>query len=67
MILLEFNTFDHTLTCTIDGEIKTFDRVVTIKNHDDYYEILQRQTKTEKNAPLLRVPINSTVIEYSHE
>jgi len=67
MILLRFNTSDHTLHFSYDGEEINYENVVTIKTHDDYYEVLQRQKKTEKNAPLLRVPIEKTIIEFTHE
>ena len=67
MTLLKFNTADHTLSFLFEGEEREYSNVVTIKTHDEYYEVLQRQKRTEKNAPLLRVPIVSTVIEFTHE
>lgn len=66
MIELKFNTSEHTLTFTHRDMTKHYDNVVTIKTHDDYYEILQRQTDIEKNVPLFRVPIISTIIEFQH-
>jgi hypothetical protein len=67
MILLRFNTSDHTLQFNYEGEEINYENVVTIKTHDEYYEVLQRQIRTEKNAPLLRVPITKTIIEFTHE
>lgn len=66
MIELKFNTSNHTLEFTYRDVTKHYENVVTIKTHDDYYEVLQRQTVTDKNAPLFRVPINNTLIEFQH-
>ena len=40
-----------------------FENVMTIKTHENYYEVLQKQNITEKNAPLLRVPISNTILD----
>ena len=66
MIELKFNTSEHTLTFTHRDTPRHYENVVTIKTHDDYYEVLQKQEDTEKNAPLFRVPIVSTIIEFQH-
>lgn len=65
MIKIKFNTQNHTLKYTTNESERLFSDVTTIKVHDGYYEILQKQM-TGSSAPLLRVPINNTVIEYSH-
>jgi len=70
MIHLLFNTYEHTLDVTFleTQESDKFERVTTIKTHDEgYYEVLQRQTINEKNAPLFRFPIRNTVIQFVHE
>jgi hypothetical protein len=67
MITIKFDTFNHTLDYSFDGINKTFENVTTIKVHEGYYEVLQRQMTTDKNAPLFRVPINNTIIEFTHE
>ena len=67
MIELKFNTAEHTLEFTYRDVTKTYSNVVTIKTHGDYYEVLQRQNSTDKNAPLFRTPINSTIIEFIHQ
>jgi len=67
MITIKFDTFNHTLDYSFDGINKTFENVTTIKVHEGYYEVLQRQLSTDKNAPLFRLPINNTIIEFVHE
>lgn len=66
MIELKFNTANHTLDFIYRDVTKHYENVVTIKTHDDYYEVLQRQEDTEKNAPLFRVPIVKAIIEFQH-
>ena len=70
MTHLLFNTYNHTLevnSTELEGT-ERFDRVTTIKIHEEgYYEVLQRQEITDKNAPLFRFPISSTIIQYVHE
>lgn len=68
MILITFNTNTHSMV--IDSEItgtKEYDNVMTIKELQGFYEVRQKQLKNDKNAPILRVPINNTIIEYIHE
>lgn len=67
MITIKFDTFNHTLDYSFDGINKTFENVTTIKVHEGYYEVLQRQLSTDKNAPLFRLPTNNTIIEFIHE
>jgi hypothetical protein len=67
MITIKFDTFNHTLDYSFDGVNKTFENVTTIKVHEGYYEVLQRQLSTDKNAPLFRLPTNNTIIEFIHE
>jgi hypothetical protein len=64
---VRFNTNEHTLSVLWgdDGTIEDFENVMTIKEYGGYYEILQKQ-ESGKNAPLLRLPINSTIIRYFH-
>ena len=69
MIQLLFNTYEHTLevNLTEDDRGEKFENVTTIKTHEEgFYEVLQRQEITGKNAPLFRFPINSTVIYFVH-
>jgi len=68
MILITFNTNTHSMV--IDSEItgtKEYDNVMTIKELQGFYEVRQKQLKNDKVAPILRVPINNTIIEYIHE
>lgn len=70
MIHLLFNTYEHTLEVnfvdTQDGD--KFENVTTIKTHEEgYYEVLQRQDISGKNAPLFRFPIETTIIQFIHE
>ena len=67
MIEMKFNTANHTLEFTHRDVTRHYENVVTIKTHDDYFEVLQRQSSNDKNAPLFRVPISSTIIEFEHE
>jgi len=67
MIILEFNTREHTLDVTFfDESPQYYDNVMTIKYFEGFYEVLQKQSNG-KNAPLFRVPLSSTVIKYTHE
>jgi len=67
MIILEFNTREHTLDATFfDDSTQYYDNVMTIKYFEGFYEVLQKQSNG-KNAPLFRVPLSSTVIKYTHE
>lgn len=67
MITLKFDTLNHTLDYSFDGFDTRYERVTTIKTHEGYYEVLQKQLATDKNAPLFKVPIQNTIIEYVHE
>jgi hypothetical protein len=67
MITIKFDTFKHTLDYSFNRINKTYENVTTIKVHEGYYEVLQRQLLTEKNAPLFRLPIVNTIIEFNHE
>ena len=70
MVHLLFNTYEHTLEVhftEIQIEDK-FENVTTIKTHEEgYYEVLQRQDISGKNAPLFRFPIETTIIQFVHE
>jgi len=67
MIILEFNTREHTLDATFfDESPQYYENVMTIKYFEGFYEVLQKQSNG-KNAPLFRVPLSSTVIKYTHE
>jgi hypothetical protein len=65
MIILEFNTGEHTLDVVFEDHTEFYDNVMTIKYFDAFYEVLQKQPNG-KNAPLFRTPINSTIIKYTH-
>jgi len=67
MIKLKFDTYNHNLEFTYDGETTYYENVMTIKVHEDCYQVLQRQESSGKNAPLLKLPIDKTIIEYIHE
>jgi len=69
MNVLRFNTKEHTMTVVFSdgsGPSETKENVMTIKDYNGYYEVLQRQSN-EKNAPIYRFPINNTMIVYIHE
>jgi hypothetical protein len=69
MIRITFNTKTHTMVIKDDNTIgtKEYPNVMTIKEFQGFYEVRQRQQTTDKNAPIWRVPINNTIIEYIHE
>jgi hypothetical protein len=69
-VFLTFNTKNHTLRFFLEatGLEEIYDNVVTIQlSHPDrdYYEVLQ-ETPDGKKVPLLRVPIQFTIIKYEH-
>lgn len=69
-IFLTFNTKNHTLRfCCDDGLLdETYNDVITIQLTSpgyNYYEVLQ-ETPDGKKVPLLRVPIQFTIIKYEH-
>lgn len=67
MTVIKFNTKEHRLAIdtTLPFIDLTYDNVMTIKDNGSYYEILQRQ-EDGRNAPILRLPINNTVIIFKH-
>jgi hypothetical protein len=67
MIILKFNTYEHTLDVIYPNDrTEYFSQVMTIKYFEGFYEVLQKQSNG-KNAPLFRTPILNTVIQYTHE
>jgi hypothetical protein len=68
MTVIKFNTKEHKLA--IDTDLPfielLYEDVMTIKDNGSYYEILQRQ-EDGRNAPILRLPIVSTVIIFKHK
>ena len=70
MVHLLFNTYEHTLEVHfMETQVEDkFENVTTIKTHEEgYYEVLQRQDVSGKNAPLFRFPIQTTLIQFIHE
>lgn len=68
MIRITFNTNRHSMTIQSESMgIKEYQNVMTIKEMTGFYEVRQRQQSTDKNAPIFRLPINHTIIEYIHE
>lgn len=73
MIYITFNTKEHSMTIKFDnGVVREYPNVTTIKEmnnnvYQGFYEVRQSQKSTGKNAPIFRVPIPSTIIEYIHE
>lgn len=68
MIQITFNTKTRALRVQYDSSnIKDYSNVMTIKEFDGFYEARQRQESNDRNAPILRVPISQTIIEYTHE
>ncbi len=67
MTKITFNSKAHVMQIVLEGgvEERTFENVMTIKTNDGLYEILQRQNDGVV-APLFRLPITSTIIEFSH-
>ena len=71
MIYIVFNTKEHSMTIKFDGgAIREYQNVTTIKEaqngYQGYYEVRQRKESIDKNVPIFRVPIPSTIIEYVH-
>lgn len=62
-----FNTKQHTLTLElVSGTKKSYKDVMTVKLIDGMYEIFQKQ-KDGLNAPIIRIPLNNTIVFYEHE
>ncbi len=66
LTLITFNTSTHTACVENNSFTKTFENVTTIKEGHRYYEMYQKQSNGT-SAPVLRVPIESTIIHYIHE
>jgi len=67
MTKVTFNTKGHWIEILFDGKKPlTYEGVMTIKNGDGFYEILQKQYN-DTIAPLFRLPIVDTIIEYQHD
>jgi hypothetical protein len=66
LTLISFNTSTHTARVENNSFTKTFENVTTIKEGNRYYEMYQKQSNGTA-APVLRVPIESTIIYYVHE
>jgi len=69
MIKLTFNTKKHTMVFKPDTDknyVMEYPNVTTIKDEDKYYEVRQKQEPTGPSVPILRVPVQSTIIEYIH-
>lgn len=66
LTLISFNTSTHTARVENNSFTKTFENVTTIKEGNRYYEMYQKQSNGAA-APVLRVPIESTIIYYIHE
>lgn len=66
--VLRFDTKKHILSIAWGNgseESEEYEEVMTIREGNGFYEVLQRQ-ETGKNAPIYRLPINSTIIRYFH-
>jgi hypothetical protein len=67
MTKITFNSKAHLMEISFEGKrSKIYKDVMTIKTYEGFYEILQRQFD-ERVAPLFRLPITNTIIEYSHK
>ena len=66
LTLISFNTAKHTALVENNSFTKDFENITTIKEGNRYYEMYQKQSNGT-SAPVLRVPIESTIIHYSHE
>ena len=66
MKLLTFNTKEHKLTFVNDFyQLHTvYEKVKTIKDNTNYYEVFQARDEHGKGVPILRVPILDTIIIY---
>jgi hypothetical protein len=68
MITISFNTKLHKLIVNTDiPSVKPYyENIITIKNNDTFYEVLQKQ-EDGRNAPVLRLPINETIVIFQHD
>ena len=70
MIKLTFNTKKHTLVYKPDMEkthVVEYPNVTTIKDDgNNYYEVRQKQEPAGPSVQIIRVPQQSTIIEYLH-
>jgi hypothetical protein len=64
--LISFNTSTHIARVENSSFTKTFENVTTIKDSGRFYEMFQKQS-SGTSAPVLRVPIESTIIYFIHE
>ena len=66
MIKICFKTESKELKLVIDGVEVIYSSVITIKHSSDgFYEIFQRR-EGGVTAPIIRCPINKTIIFYEH-
>jgi hypothetical protein len=63
---VSFNTSTHIARVENSSFTKTFENVTTIKDNGRFYEMFQKQS-SGTSAPVLRVPIESTIIYFIHE
>ena len=66
LTLITFNTSTHTAWVENSSFTKKFENITTIKEGNRYYEMYQKQANNVA-APVVRVPIESTIIHYIHD
>jgi hypothetical protein len=64
--LISFNTSNHIARVENSSFTRNFENVTTIKDNGRFYEMFQKQSSGTA-APVLRVPIESTIIYFIHE
>ena len=64
--LISFNTSNHIARVENSSFTRNFENVTTIKDNGRFYEMFQKQS-SGTSAPVLRVPIESTIIYFIHE
>lgn len=64
MIYLIFNTTEKTAKVQNGIIVKDYDNILTIKPENGYYELIQgSMTNPQTRRPILRLPINNTIME----
>lgn len=67
-VVIHFNTATHVATVneSYSQSHHTYTDITTIKDNGRYYEMFKK-TSEGVTVPILRTPIESTIIYYSHE
>lgn len=62
---LTFNTTKKIVTFVSEKDEYKYENIKTVKPQNGYYELMQEEN--EKTYPVLRVPINDTIMYLEHD